>query len=87
MNLNELKQKVKAEYDSRNLKSNARYNALDKIMTFCEGVMISHNISDIEQLLPSDKVDMKTAYAEYKGGKINDAESSVINEIYNQCRH
>lgn len=83
MKLEELKRKVVIEYDSRNLKSKARYNALDKVIEFLKKEY-PNVTTDVNNALPKDKSKVKAAYIEYKGKDINDAESSVINEIYNQ---
>lgn len=83
MTWNELKGRTKAEYDSRNLKSDVRYKALNKIETFL--LEKYNNVKkDVRTALPSDKKKLKQAYEEYAGKNINSAESSVINEIYNQ---
>ena len=85
MTLNELQQRMIAEYDKRNLKSKARYNALDKVMDFLKKEY--KNVKeDVNASLPNEKESLKAAYTEYKGKKINCAESSVINEIYNQLQ-
>lgn len=78
----ELKKRVIAEYDSRNLKSNVRYSALEKIDAFLRKQYFSKN--DDVKSLPADKNDVKDEYRKYKGAEPNSAESSVINEIYNQ---
>lgn len=79
MNIENLKTLVVAEYDSRALKSNVRYRALDKIVAFVK----SHYGVDVAEL-PSDKAVLKLAYKEYKGSELSGAESSAVNEIYNQ---
>lgn len=83
MTLNELKQKIITEYDCRNLKSKVRYNALDKVIEFLREEY-PNATTDVNNALPQEKSEVKTAYIEYKGKDINSAESSVINEIYNQ---
>lgn len=82
MNWEELKKRVIAEYDSRNLKSDVRYSTLKKIDTFLKEQYFS--MSEDVKSLPADKNDVKDAYRKYKGAEPNSAESSVINEIYNQ---
>ena len=77
-----LKKRVIAEYDSRNLKSDVRYSTLKKIDTFLKEQYFS--MSEDVKSLPADKNDVKDAYRKYKGAEPNSAESSVINEIYNQ---
>lgn len=91
MTLNELKLSVIRELKNRNLKNpQIRKNALEKVCKY---------ISEYEQIylhnqnviLPKDKNEFKNEYERYKneherykGIKINGAESSIINEIYNQ---
>ena len=86
MTLNELKQKVSAEYDRRNLKSRVRYHALDKVIAFL-GKKYPNATTDVNSALPKDKSKVKAAYIKYKGNEINGAENSVINEIYNQLNN
>ncbi|MCX4334833.1 MAG: hypothetical protein OSJ55_08135 [Bacteroidales bacterium] len=84
MNWNELKKRIVAEYDSRNLKSNVRYNAIDKIEDFIRQYY-PQVIKDVKELEHIDKKDLKMQYEQkWKRTRINGAESSVINEIYNQ---
>ena len=84
MNWNELKKLIVAEYDSRNLKSNVRYNAIDKIEDFIRQYY-PQVIKDVKELEHIDKKDLKMQYEQkWKRTRINGAESSVINEIYNQ---
>lgn len=82
MTLNELKQKVSAEYDRRNLKSRVRYNALDKVIAFL-GKEYPNATTDVNSALPKDKSKVKAV----QGNEINGAENSVINEIYNQLNN
>lgn len=83
MTWNELKKRIIAEYDSRNLKSQARYKALDKIEDFIKQCH-PQAMAEITKLTAIDKQYLKEQYAQQKGDNINGAESSVINEIYNQ---
>ena len=79
MTIEQLKALVIEELDSRELKSRARYSALDKIIPFIKkqyGVDVAS--------LPAAKEELKAAYEKDKGSAINGAESSVINELYNQ---
>lgn len=79
MTIEQLKTLVISELDSRNLKSRVRYSALDKIIPFIKkqyGVGVAS--------LPKSKEEVKAAYEKEKGCAINGAESSVINELYNQ---
>ena len=77
--LQTLQNNVKEEYDSRNLKSNARYNALDKIIDF-----IKTKYKGDSSILQCPKKEFKSLYESYKGKELNSAESSAINELYNQ---
>ncbi len=84
MKWNELKELVITEYGRRNLKSDVRYRALDKVEAF---IKEKHpNIMSDVALFPSDKYAFKNAYEAYKGKHINSAESSAVNEIYNQLK-
>lgn len=79
MTIEQLKTLVIEELDSRELKSRVRYSVLDKIIPFIKsqyGVEVAS--------LPKSKEELKAAYERYKGNAINGAESSVINELYNQ---
>lgn len=77
--LEELHESVVREYDSRHLVSDVRYKALDKVINFIKD-KFDGDISCLEL----DKSAFKSMYATYKGKKINSAESSSINELYNQ---
>ena len=79
MTWKELKKTIIAEYDSRNLKSRVRYNAIERIEIFIE----QHHaqaIKEVKKLMVVDKQCLKKQYVE----SISGAESSVIDEIYNQ---
>ncbi len=87
MTLNDLKLSVIRELNSRNLKKpQIRKNALEKVCKY---------ISEYEQIylhnqnviLPKDKNEFKNEYERYKGIKMNGAEDSIINEIYNQLNN
>ena len=87
MTLNDLKLSVIRELNSRNLKKpQIRKNALKKVCKY---------ISEYEQIylhnqnviLPKDKNEFKNEYERYKGIKMNGAEDSIINEIYNQLNN
>ena len=83
MTWTELKKTIIAEYDSRNLKSRVRYNAIERI----EIIIEQHHaqaIKEVKKLMVVDKQCLKKQYAEQKGKSISGAESSVIDEIYNQ---
>ena len=79
MTIEQLKTKVEEELNSRELKSKARFYALDKVIPF-----IKDQYGFDAASLPTSKEDMKGAYKIYKGKDLNSAESSVINELYNQ---
>lgn len=83
MNWKELKERITAEYDKRELKSKVRYQSLEKIGNFLEHCYPSA-INAMEKLQQEDKEELKRKYAQEKGKDINEAESSVINEIYKQ---
>lgn len=83
MTWNELKKRIIAEYDSRNLNSKVRYNAIDKIEDF----ITQYNpqaIEEVKELITIDKQCLKKQYTKQKGKNISGAEISAINEIYNQ---
>ena len=81
MTWKELKKTIIAEYDSRNLKSRVRYNAIERIEIFIEHAQA---IKEVKKLMVVDKQCLKKQYVEQKGKSISGAESSVIDEIYNQ---
>lgn len=85
MNWEELKKQVVTEYDRRQLKSEVRYRALDKVEKFLLQY-IPQVKDDMEILRSHDRQKLKNDYAHYKQAKINGAESSVINEIYKQMQ-
>lgn len=79
MTIEQLKTKVEEELNSRNLKCKARFSALDKVIPFIKDQYGSDTTS-----LPASKDDLKDAYKKYKGKELSGAESSAINELYNQ---
>lgn len=85
MKWEELKKLVIAEYDRRNLASNVRYRSLNRIELFIKTspkAMVS-----IELLLKVDKKVFKESYREFRGvERLSGADSSCVNEIYNQLR-
>jgi hypothetical protein len=83
MTWRELKKRIITEYDSRNLKSKVRYNAIERVENFIEQYH-TQAIEEVKELIALDKQCLKTQYAEQKGRNISGAENSVINEIYNQ---
>lgn len=87
MTFDEIKQRVIAEYDRRQLKADIRYRALDDfehmIKTLCPEL-----ISDVSKF-PPQKEFMKCKYEEYRnnqGLKMSKGASSMINEVYNQLQ-
>ena len=82
MTIEQLKTLVIEELDSRELESIARYSALDKVIPF-----IKKQYGVDASSLPASKDELKDAYEKYKGKILNSAESSVINELYNQLAH
>lgn len=82
MNFSEIKKLVIAEYDSRNLVSSARYNALEHFDRFLKEKVpdLWNNVSKFFD----DRQLMKLCYKKHKGKALNDAESSMINEVYKQ---
>ena len=82
MTITEIRNKVFAELDSRNLtQPSRRKNDLDHVLDF---IKVSKYYSKVNVLLPQDKEQFKLDYQTHKGEKLNGAERSVINEMYNQ---
>lgn len=79
----ELKKCILLEYQRRNLKSNVRINSLNKIEIYLKSNHISI-YNHIERLLKIEKQDFKKLYEQHKGSNLSGADSSAINEIYNQ---
>lgn len=84
MKLSELKKKVVDELNSRNLADpSIRMNALNKICLYlAQTEYIKNGLIDF----PEDKNELKKVYQNIKGKVLNGAESSVINEMYNQIK-
>ncbi len=82
MTIEQLKALVEEELNSRNLKSRVRFSALNKVTPF-----IKKQYGVDASSLPASKDELKDAYEKYKGKILNSAESSVINELYNQLGH
>ncbi len=86
MTIEQLKTFVEEELNSRNLKSKVRFSALNKVVPF-----IKKQYGVDASSLPASKDELKDAYEKYKEKILNSAESSVINELYNQlgyvCSH
>lgn len=82
MKITDLRSKVIAELDSRNLaQPSIRKNALERVLEFIKQSEY-HNNGELH--LPYDKKRLKEEYASYKGKELYGAENSIINEIYNQ---
>ena len=82
MTTTELRNKVFAELDSRNLAApSIRKNAFDRVMDF---IKVSKYYNGGNVNLPQDKKQFKSDYQTYKGNDLSGAESSVINEMYKQ---
>lgn len=82
MTLQEITNRVRKEFDRRNLKRNTRYRALDKIVLYIKNIN-NGNLS----VLQKPKSEFKNQYENYKksiGQAFSSAENSAINEIYNQ---
>ena len=70
---------TKQEFDRRELKSNVRYNALEKIVCFLSGKYGSGL-----NCFQKSKETLKKEYVENKGKTLNGAENSAFNELFNQ---
>lgn len=82
MTIKEIRYQVLAVLDSRNLKQpSRRKNALEHVLSYIEN---SNWTSNGDIILPQDKETFKQRYMTHKGNNLNDAEKSIINEIYNQ---
>lgn len=81
MTTEQLFKNVIAELNSRHLKSNVRFNALGRIKEFVRK-KYDYEISCFQQ----DKQSFKQEYKDYKDSELSGAESSAINELYNQFR-
>ena len=82
MTTSEIRNKVFAELDSRPLaQPSRRKNALDHVLDYIKTSKYHNNGSVI---LPGDKREFKQDYEVHKGKNLTGAESSVINEMYNQ---
>lgn len=82
MKLQELIVLLRKEYDSRNLKCNARYTALNNVAGY-----IRDRFGGDSNVLNKPKDTFREMYKAYKvslGKKMSDAEKSVINEMYKQ---
>lgn len=84
MKWEELKNMIIADISNRNLKEpNRRLKALEKI----EIIIRQHYpiyLQDISNIITIEKESFKNQISEIKGCKLNGAENSIINEIYNK---
>ena len=86
MEWNDLKKRVADEYDRRQLKSDVRYRALDNIGDYLKACH-KDIVVNVIALISVDRDNFKEAYCNHKPSKkLSGAESSSINEIYNQLR-
>ena len=84
MTLNQLKNAIISELSSRSLKEpQIRKNALEKVCKYITEYQQIY-LHDQNVVLPKDKNEFKNEYERYKSTKMNGAENSIINEIYNQ---
>lgn len=84
MTLLQLKHAVQTELEGRKLKQpQRRLGALEHVVDFIEASGTAY-LSGGNLRLPSDKNKLKSDYEHYKGKSISGAETSIINEIYNQ---
>ena len=86
MKLEELKKAVSDELSSRNLRIQDQRNALIKVCDFIKKQSNKYIMTNGDLIFPSDKDILKKEYERYKGYNLNSAESSIINEIYNQYK-
>lgn len=83
MKWEELKKLVIAEYDRRNLATNRRNSSINRIEKYIKSNF--QTMEPIKLLLQTDKEILKKQYKEFLGvNKLNSADNSCINEIYNQ---
>lgn len=84
MNWLEIKNSIRNDLNTRGLSNpNIRLNALDKIEEILKRHFSEYIQKPNETFGKIDKNEFKAKIAKYKSnGKINSAESSVINEIY-----
>ena len=86
MEWNDLKKRDADEYDRRQLTSDVRYRALDNIGDYLKACH-KDIVVNVIALISIDRDDFKEAYCNHKPSKkLSGAESSAINEIYNQLR-
>lgn len=80
-----LKERILYKYTSKNLRTERRIRALDKVEQF---IYRNHPnlINNIEELLAISIKDIKNSYKNSMPTRLNGAENSVINEIYKQLK-
>lgn len=80
----EIKKSIKQDLNSRGLKNpNIRLNALDNLEDILKRYFPDFIKNPKEEFGKIDKKELKAKIAKYKSNmKLNSAESSVINEIY-----
>ena len=87
MKLEELKKAVSDEFSSMNLKNpKIIWNYLIIFCDFLKKQINKYLMTNADLIFPSDKDILKKEYERYKGYNLNSAESSIINEIYNQYK-
>lgn len=86
MKWDELKKQVIAEYDRRNLATNRRNSSINRIEKYIKSNFQA--MDPIELLLQTDKENFNKQYKDFLGvDKLNSADYSCINEIYNQLNN
>ncbi|MDE6577193.1 MAG: hypothetical protein K2J82_02500 [Muribaculaceae bacterium] len=86
MNFAEIKKLVVEEYDRRDLKSDVRYKALNDFDEFLKKKDLIEMWNDVSKF-PDSKEIMKELYRRYLDKAVlSGAESSMINEVYNQIK-
>lgn len=84
MTIIELRNKVFAELDSRDLADpSIRKRAFNHVLDY---IRQSEYYNNEKLILPPDKNNFKKNYETYKCKKLNGAEKSIINEMYNQYK-
>lgn len=80
----EIKNSIRNDLKTRGLSNpNRRLNALDNVEEILKKHFPEFIQNPIDKFKSIDKNELKAKLAKYKtNGKLNDAESSVINEIY-----
>ena len=81
MTWKELKKTIIAEYDSRNLKSRVRYNAIERIEIFIE----QHHaqaIKEVKKLMVVDKQCLKKQYSKKPTKKTKIIENRNIRQFF-----